>query len=121
MFPGFNQPFHLYTDAHDQQLGATLSTLVKSEKALGFYTWKINSTQLNYTVREKELKGKSNVFVCMKRFDSTWIACYLCPRAIGSNNGENFMADFSKLCDNMGLKQQLSSSWNPQSNAILCV
>ena len=29
------------------------------------------------------------------------------------------MAEFLELCDNIGLKQRLSSSWNPQSNAIL--
>ena len=29
-----------------------------------------------------QLKGKSNAFVCMKRFDSAWLACYPCPREI---------------------------------------
>ena len=29
------------------------------------------------------------------------------------------MAEFSELCDNMGLKQRLSSSWNSQSHANL--
>ena len=66
-----------------------------------------------------QLKGKPDVFVCMKRFDSTWLACYPRPREIGFDNGGEFMAEFSELCDNMGLKQRPSSSWNPQSNAIL--
>ena len=65
------------------------------------------------------LKGKPNAFVCMKRVDSTWLACYPRPREIGPNKGEEFMAEFSELCNNMGLKQRPSSSWNPQSNAIL--
>ena len=51
-----------------------------------------------------QLKGKPNVFVCMKRFDSTWLACYSRPREIRFNKREEFMAEFSELCDNMGLK-----------------
>ena len=53
-FPDFEQPFDLYTDASDQQLGATL---VQNGNPLGLYTWKLNSAQLNYTVGEKELLG----------------------------------------------------------------
>jgi len=53
-FPDFTKPFHLYTDASDIQLGATL---VQNGKPLGFYTRKFNSSQLNYTVGEKELLG----------------------------------------------------------------
>ena len=51
-FPDFERPFNLYTDASNPQLGATL---VQDGKSLGFYTWKLNSAQLNYTVDEKEL------------------------------------------------------------------
>ena len=53
-FPDFLLPFHLYTDASDRQLGATL---VQNGKPLGFYTRKLNSAQLNYSVGEKELLG----------------------------------------------------------------
>ena len=53
-FPDFSLPFHLYTDASDRQLGATL---VQNGKPLGFYTRKLNSAQLNYSVGEKELLG----------------------------------------------------------------
>ena len=53
-FPDFSKPFHLYTDASDIQLGATL---VQDGKPLGFYTRKLNKAQQNYTVGEKELSG----------------------------------------------------------------
>jgi hypothetical protein len=53
-YPDFSKPFDLYTDASDLQLGATL---VQERKPLGFYTQKLNSAQMNYTVGEKELLG----------------------------------------------------------------
>ena len=49
-FPDWNEPFHLYPDASDIQLGATL---VQKGKPLGFYTRKMNAAQLNYTVGER--------------------------------------------------------------------
>jgi len=51
-FPDFSKPFHLYSDDSLYQLGATL---VQGDKVLGFYTRKLNSAQMNYTVDEKEL------------------------------------------------------------------
>ena len=53
-FPDFIKPFHLYTDASDIQLGATL---VQDGKPLGFYTRKLNKAQRSYIVGEKELLG----------------------------------------------------------------
>ena len=53
-FPDFTKPFHLYSDASDWQLGATV---VQEGKPLGFYTRKLNSAQKNYTVGERELLG----------------------------------------------------------------
>ena len=53
-FPNWELPFHLYSDASDCQLGATL---VQEGKPLGFYTRKLNAAQLNYSVGEKELLG----------------------------------------------------------------
>jgi hypothetical protein len=48
-YPDFSKPFDLYTDASDLQIGATL---VQEGKPLGFYTRKLNSAQMNYTVGE---------------------------------------------------------------------
>ena len=51
-----------------------------------------------------QLKDKPDTFVWMKRFDSAWLARYPRPREIGFDNGGEFMAEFSELCDSMGLK-----------------
>ena len=53
-FPDFTKQFHLYSDASDKQLGATV---VQEGKPLGFYTRKLNPAQKNYTVGERELLG----------------------------------------------------------------
>ena len=53
-FPDFTKPFHLYTDASNILLGATL---VQDGKPLRFYTRKLSNTQINYTVGEKQLLG----------------------------------------------------------------
>ena len=53
-FPHFEKPFHLYIDASNRQLGATV---VQDGKPLGFYTRKLNPAQKNYTVGEIELLG----------------------------------------------------------------
>ena len=53
-FPDFSKRFHVYSDASDYQLGATL---VQDGKPLAFYTRKLNPAQQNYTVGEKELLG----------------------------------------------------------------
>ena len=67
-----------------------------------------------------QVKNKPNTFVYMKQFDSAWLAQYPCPRKIGFDNVQEFVAEFSELCNNMGrLKQRPSSSWNPHSDAIL--
>ena len=43
-FSDFTKPFHVYTDASDKQIGATV---VQDGKPLGFYTRKLNLTQQN--------------------------------------------------------------------------
>jgi hypothetical protein len=53
-YPVFNKPFHLYTDASDNQLGAVI---MQDKKPIDFYSKKLNKAQKRYTttVRDREL------------------------------------------------------------------
>ena len=51
-FLDYSNPFHLYTNISDIQLGATL---VQDGNPLEFYTRKINDSQVKYTVEKKRL------------------------------------------------------------------
>ena len=62
-YPDFEKSFDSYTDTSDLQLG---TTLVQNRKPIGFYTRKLNSAQLNYTVGKKELLGIVEGFKAFK-------------------------------------------------------
>ncbi len=51
-YPNHNQPFHFYTDASSYQMGACV---VQDDKPEAFQSYKLNDTQLKYTVGDKEL------------------------------------------------------------------
>ena len=51
-FPDYSQPFQLYTDASDRQLGAVLK---QGDKVLAFFSKKLNPAQRRYGVGEKEM------------------------------------------------------------------
>ena len=53
-FPDFNQPFDIHTDSSDYQLNKEFS---QDDKPIVFFSHKLNSAQLNYTVTDKELVG----------------------------------------------------------------
>ena len=55
--PDFSKPFHLYPDASNKQLSATL---VQDGKLLGFCIRKLNDLQVYYTV------GKRKYFELLK-------------------------------------------------------
>ena len=56
---------------------------------------------------------------CKEILDSVWLPRYPRPREIVFDNGGEFKAEFSQLCEDMGLDENHSLPWNPQSNAIL--
>ena len=51
-YPDFTQPFHIYTDVSNVQLGVVIT---QNDKPLAFYSRKLNSAQRNYTTGEQEL------------------------------------------------------------------
>ena len=52
-------------------------------------------------------------------FDSMWLARYPRPQEVGFDNGSEFKKTFLQLIANMGLKKKPTTSYNPQSNAII--
>jgi hypothetical protein len=52
MFPNFNEPFHIFTDASKYLLGAVI---MQNNKSLAFYSRKFHSAQQRYTTGEQEL------------------------------------------------------------------
>ena len=52
VYPDFNQPFHVYTDASNIQLGAVIT---QGGRPIAFFSRKLTPPQLRYTVTEKEL------------------------------------------------------------------
>jgi hypothetical protein len=55
----------------------------------------------------------------MEVFNITWLTRHLQSQYIGyDTNGSEFKAQFKQMCDNYGMKEKPSSSYNLQSNGI---
>ena len=52
VYPDFNKPFIIHTDASHLQLGAVIS---QDNKPIAFYSQKLNPAQMRYTTTEREL------------------------------------------------------------------
>jgi hypothetical protein len=51
MYPDFNKPFHIHTDASHYQLGAVIS---QDNRPIAFYSRKLQPAQVRYTTTERE-------------------------------------------------------------------
>jgi hypothetical protein len=60
-YPDFNNPFHLYTDASDHQLGAVI---MQDKKPIAFYSRKLNMNQTRYTTTERKQELLSAIETC---------------------------------------------------------
>ena len=49
---------------------------------------------------------------------STWFTEYGWPSTLRSDGGPQFRTEFSAFCRNNGIKHELSSPYNPESNGL---
>ena len=61
-YPDYNQPFDIYTDASEYQLGAAI---IQDKCQIAYWSRSLQPTQQKYTTTEKELLA---IILCLKEY-----------------------------------------------------
>ena len=62
-YPDYNQPFQVYTDASEYQLGAAI---IQNQRPIAYWSRYLQPTQQKYTTTEKELLA---IILCLKEYE----------------------------------------------------
>ena len=63
MYPDYNQPFKIYTDASNYQLGAAI---IQNGRPVAYWSRSLQDTQKKYTTTKKELLA---IILCLKEYE----------------------------------------------------
>ena len=93
-YPNFNQPFEIYTDASNKQLG---SVITQNNHPIAFYSKKLSKHQQKYTVTNLELLS---IVMTLKEFRSILLG----QNIIIYTDHKNLESDLAHLTSQMGLR-----------------
>jgi len=96
-YPNFNQPFEIYTDASNKQLG---SVITQNNRPIAFYSKKLSKHQQKYTVTDLELLS---IVMTLKEFRSILLG----QDIIIYTDHKNLESDLAHLTSQMGLRWRL--------------
>lgn len=66
-YADINQPFHIYTDASDYQMGAVIMQYTPERRIIAYWSKTLSPAQKNYNTMEKELLA---IVMCLKEYRS---------------------------------------------------
>jgi hypothetical protein len=54
----------------------------------------------------------------MDAFHNNWLCCYPRPIKVTFGNGSEFKSVFKEMCNSLGIKCRLTTSYTPQGNSV---